>query len=378
MYVMYSSSGMTANICDLPPELLRRIAVCVASPDRHLFDIAYDAAACAKSGKGLLPLASDIWHACEEVAEASPEVHNFQSRWGCITSRLLRRDVSVLAKTLPKYRASFTLKDIEKQLDKRLPVGRFCPISRPAARFILNLRMMEVSLDVTPTFFSDRDLTGAPRSGHRRVRVRDALHAPTIDITKQIVDRMALQRQQDASFKQNGFNRQWREDDLSRRLRIKDAEDWAREALPQSLAQSVVWRASAGVPQLRDMFVRLSEACLALQITAPFVPLSYHPDHELHARHTLSHTLQMSRIGRILFSWDSEFAPKLDAVDAVRAQSDLIAHLEQRHVVMQGMQGLPANIQNSIACSIYGARTLARANIALASAMDTIELYRSK
>lgn len=338
----------------LPPDVLDLIGTKIAGVTRDVTLSCKDAAACSMAGgRGAISvIASATWKRCAQIAETIPTVSEYRRSWGAknVHAQILKREMLPLARTCSRIRASSTLAEMHAELRQPAAVGRWCPIKRPAALFLLEISLTFMEHSPVPPALRDKDLSACPLHrrngvyGSRLVRLRDALTAPTLDVENRVLARIAANEKLDRKFREAGFARGWREHDVELRKRLRGVDEWVDRTKPHP---HFSWLARALATQNRldgvDELTRIDDAYKFVGIR-PDVSLglgelyahSHAPSKLLtNARGEIYDVLQQRHLGAICFKMDPEITmPTLAREEILDTTDNLVLHNVLRHTAL--------------------------------------------
>lgn len=236
------ANTMSVTICDLPDDVLRCIGERLVRVDRPVAATARDCAAAAMSCKALMTVAQSAWTALSGVAECLPSTTALAAEWKCINRPANKKHVVKLARNFEWYTPKLTY-DLYNLLTANggLLVGASCPIPALAARYILDLSWMAISVKNATAHFKDRDLSACERVSPQSLRYSSVLTAP-----KRVDDALSMRvkelRELDACLRaRSGYKREWGNTNVGRVLRHEELLVWIRDNdLPTTLGARLV------------------------------------------------------------------------------------------------------------------------------------------
>lgn len=354
---------------DLPDDALRIVGEHLAHVEREADDIARDAASCAMVGNSALTTVSRAaWVRCGQVVEAGPDIRAHHESWGCQRPRaqLPKRDlVDIAMATSPGVRKNSSASLVRDILARNAPLAESCPIPRAAAVFIREAALARVPLAPKPSVFRDRDLSSchvAVTNNAPTVRLRDARRAPALDPGERVSTRLQTLRARDVEFRDAGFVRRWKEDDLPKRLRIEDARRWCEEnEVVGALAHGVLEMARANCEWDRASVSRVARAFGRAKCDSPFIH-RWSGGSERYALYRLHVDLQIRIVGFQPFAVSPSDLASLE-VDDVDAYIDALnTHARRRNALFLKVNGLTHRICTMFIEGLSNADTLSDAD----------------
>lgn len=374
----------------LPSDVLCLIGARVAGLSRDVTLSCKDAAACSMAGSGaILVVASATWKQCAKIAETIPTVPWYRTSWGAkyVHAQILKRELLPLALTCPDIRPSSTMADMTAMMNKPVAVGKWCPILRPTALFLLQISLTFMTRSPAAPALRDKDLSFC--RSHRRngvygaslVRLRDALAAPSLDREAIVRSRIAANEELDREFGDAGFVRGFQEDDIELRRRLHNVDEWASRVEPHPhihwLATSVA-RQNRLEPTVLDNLVRIDAAFKSIG-TSPERGLGYTYTHPLmcvqrdlltEARGYIYDMLQLRHMGIVLFRLDPGLTmPTLAREEIIETTNALILHrvLRTSALTYPTFTAESLSARNMLTDALLESTTLEEADTALAN-----------
>lgn len=257
-------------LASLPDDILERISLFMAGPEREVDDIARDAVSASLTCRGVSALGHALWKRVESVAgsmDPSKECETRESR--CVQSQVvLKHHVAVLAKacdipyasSLPRYMLDAKLQESDD------PVGQHCPIARSAALYVLHMKLRRMASNDAHFLFKDRDLSRC-RSNGKGYLFCDLRRAPRSTQATPVARQRRLQQLKALDELFVGRKRPWHVRTQYQADALFRKEKLLGEGFPRAVS---TWHSEADAYKYRDL-------CAGLGVNMAHFAHSYGP-----------------------------------------------------------------------------------------------------